>query len=87
MTSSARQAAYDAADKVTTISRRHVEAIVDAALNALAGDLHIAPDPGLPPGFSAVWAPGMEEWQAHELHVRGPVWALLEAVIPTRDEE
>lgn len=63
-----------------------IEDAVDAALATLAGDLYIADDPGLPSGFGAVWAPDEEKCQAHELHVRGPVWALLAAVIPSRED-
>lgn len=78
-----RQAAYDAADKVTTISRAHVEAIVNAAFATLAEGLYIA-DRG--DGQPAVYdestgRPVIGSWVASER-----LWALLAAVIPTRED-
>lgn len=94
MTNPAREAAYAAAteaieqaicDSRVPDPRKLAEAAVDAALASLAGDLYIAPDPNLPPGFGGVWAPGEEGCRAHELHVRADVWALLEAVLPSKE--
>jgi hypothetical protein len=86
---SARQAAVDAANGVTTISRPHLEAILNRFAETLAGDLFIARRED---GVDCVWRPNAAfpnspQCLASRAGVEDEVWALLEAILPTRDEE